>query len=60
MVHQYVQDNGHGLTIIRLSPMVKEIYCYVWYWIQWFFVIGAPCTDGVNMTALLVDIALGK
>jgi hypothetical protein len=29
MVHRYVRDNGHELTIIHVNPMVKEIYDYV-------------------------------
>jgi hypothetical protein len=29
MVNRYVQDNDHGLTIIHVNPMVKEIYFYV-------------------------------
>jgi hypothetical protein len=26
MVHWYMQDNSHGLTIIKVNPMVKYIY----------------------------------
>jgi len=34
--------------------MFKEIYFYVWPWIQWFFVTGASCTNGVTITTLVV------
>jgi hypothetical protein len=45
MVHRYVQDNNHRLSIIQVNPMVKEIYFYVWSWIQQGFVTGASMFD---------------
>jgi len=37
MVHRYVQDNGHRLTIMQVNHMIKEIYFYSWPWIQQLF-----------------------
>jgi hypothetical protein len=54
MVHRYVRDNGHVLTVIQVNHMVKKIYFYVWCWIQWFFVTNAPCMNEVTITDLLV------
>jgi hypothetical protein len=33
-IHHIMLDNGHGLTIILVDSMVKEIYFYVSNWIQ--------------------------
>jgi hypothetical protein len=33
---------GHELPLYGLEPMVTEIYVYVWFWIQWLIVTGAP------------------
>jgi hypothetical protein len=39
MVHRYVQDNNHGLTIIQVIILYDQrfIYFYVCHWIQWLF-----------------------
>jgi hypothetical protein len=47
MVHRYVWDNGHRLTIIQVNPMLKEIYDYVMMSLvsNDSFVTGTPCLN---------------
>jgi hypothetical protein len=54
MIHHCVGIMAMGLPFYGIDPMVKEIYFYVWPWIQWLFVTGTPCMDVVTTMALLV------
>jgi hypothetical protein len=48
MVHWYVRDNGYGLTIVQVNPLVKEVYDYVMmsFGSNGCFVISTPCLNG--------------
>lgn len=54
MIHHCVGITAMGLPFSGIDPIVKEIYFYVWPWIQWLFMTSTSCMDVVITMALVV------